>query len=174
MHTIGSFNGLMSFGCRSPIGTMNGKVSPWLENSTNINPPHWWPKFLYKGHLGLIFKDPQFWNYKDQEHFHSTDPHILPHLKVPPGCLTLPSITTSCYLINLDVTNSNSSPLALSQEHNYQQRSTIVKSMASAMSTYAMTSFALPSSLCLDIDGRIQTFWWGHSDGNKKPRCLKV
>lgn len=44
----------------------------------------------------------------------------------------------------------------------------LIKVVAQALPTYAMSCFLLPSSLCYDLQQLCANFFWGDSDGNRK------
>ena len=44
----------------------------------------------------------------------------------------------------------------------------LIKSVAQAMSTYAMSVFKFSAGLCDDLSQIIRNFWWGDEEDNKK------
>ena len=52
-------------------------------------------------------------------------------------------------------------------------RLVLIKSMAAAIPSYAMSSFMLPSSLCSSLDRMFKNFWWGFPSKKTKNLSLK-
>lgn len=48
----------------------------------------------------------------------------------------------------------------------------MIKTVAQATSTYAMSVFKIPSSLCPEIQSLVARFWWGGSDSSRKINCM--
>lgn len=47
-------------------------------------------------------------------------------------------------------------------------REILIKAVAQATSTYLLSVFKVPSSLCDELHSLIVKFWWGGSDNEKK------
>lgn len=41
------------------------------------------------------------------------------------------------------------------------RRTVLIKSVASTIPTYTMSTFLLPLTICLDLDNLFKDFWWG-------------
>jgi hypothetical protein len=44
----------------------------------------------------------------------------------------------------------------------------LIKAVVQAIPTYSMSVFLLPNSLCKELNGLMQRFWWGHKENNSK------
>jgi hypothetical protein len=44
----------------------------------------------------------------------------------------------------------------------------LLKAVAQAVPTYCMSVFKLPETLCKEINGMMQKFWWGHKENTSK------
>jgi ribonuclease HI len=49
----------------------------------------------------------------------------------------------------------------------------LIKAVVQAIPTYTMSCFKLPKKLCIDIEGIIRNFWWGHSGEVRKVHWAK-
>ena len=49
----------------------------------------------------------------------------------------------------------------------------LIKAVIQAIPTYTMHCFKLPKKLCSELEGVIQSFWWGHTATTKKVHWLK-
>jgi hypothetical protein len=46
----------------------------------------------------------------------------------------------------------------------------LIKAIVQAIPTYCMSVFLLPRTLCKEIHGMMQRFWWGHKDNHQKKK----
>jgi hypothetical protein len=53
-------------------------------------------------------------------------------------------------------------------------RLTLIESVAAALPSYAMSTFLLPSSFCIELDRIFKNFWWGFPALKKKNLFLKA
>lgn len=44
----------------------------------------------------------------------------------------------------------------------------LIKAVFQVIPTYCMSVFSLPISLCKELNGLMQRFWWGHKENNSK------
>jgi hypothetical protein len=44
----------------------------------------------------------------------------------------------------------------------------LIKAVVQAIPTYSMSVFLLSNSLCKELNGLMQRFWWGHKENNSK------
>jgi hypothetical protein len=52
-------------------------------------------------------------------------------------------------------------------------RTVLIKATASAIPSYAMSTFLYPNSLCSSLDRHFQNFWWDFPKGKSRNLCLK-
>jgi hypothetical protein len=52
-------------------------------------------------------------------------------------------------------------------------RLVLIKSVAAAIPSYAMSTFLLPKSICSQLDKVFKNFWWGFSSSKTKNLSLK-
>lgn len=52
-------------------------------------------------------------------------------------------------------------------------RTVLIKAIASAIPTYAMSTFVLPTSICKALDRNFKNFWWGFPAGKSRNLSLK-
>jgi len=52
-------------------------------------------------------------------------------------------------------------------------REVLIKAVAQAIPTYAMSVFKLPTNLCHVIQSTINSFWWGYTTGTRKVHWVK-
>ena len=47
-------------------------------------------------------------------------------------------------------------------------REILIKLVAQATSTYTMSCFKLPNSLCMELNSMVRNFWWGQKENERK------
>ena len=51
-------------------------------------------------------------------------------------------------------------------------RDVLIKTMAQAIPTYAMSLFKLPKSMCDSINSLLANYWWGQNKEERKIHCV--
>jgi hypothetical protein len=52
-------------------------------------------------------------------------------------------------------------------------RTMLIKAIASAIPSYALSTFLLPDTLCSTLDRHFKNLWWGFSNGKSRNLSLK-